>query len=64
MITIIFGAPGSGKSSLNTYFLKELYRAQGKQLLEAACDRRRYQRKKRAGKKTIQKPSAQRGRKK
>lgn len=39
MITIIFGAPGSGKSSLNTYFLKELYRAQGKQLLEAACDR-------------------------
>ena len=32
MITIIFGAPGSGKSSLNTYFLKELYRAQGKSI--------------------------------
>ena len=29
MITIIFGAPGSGKSSLNTYFLKRLYRREG-----------------------------------
>ena len=29
MITIIFGAPGSGKSSLNTYFLKRVYRREG-----------------------------------
>ena len=29
MITIIFGAPGSGKSSLSTYFLKQLYRTEG-----------------------------------
>lgn len=35
MITIIFGAPGAGKSSLNTYFLKELYKTQGRSLLNA-----------------------------
>lgn len=34
MITIIFGAPGAGKSSLNTYFLKEQYEKHGFELLE------------------------------
>ena len=34
MITIIFGAPGAGKSSLNTYFLKDLYENRGFELLE------------------------------
>lgn len=34
MITIIFGAPGVGKSSLNTYFLKEQYEKHGFELLE------------------------------
>lgn len=34
MITIIFGAPGAGKSSLNTYFLKEQYEKFGPELLE------------------------------
>lgn len=33
MITIIFGEPGAGKTSLNTYFLKRLYREQGDRLL-------------------------------
>ncbi len=33
MITIIFGAPGAGKSSLNTYFLKTLYETQGRAML-------------------------------
>jgi len=36
MITIIFGAPGAGKSSLNTYFLKQTYRTQGRALLHYA----------------------------
>lgn len=36
MITIIFGAPGSGKSSLNTYFLKQVYRREGRSRLERA----------------------------
>lgn len=39
MITIIFGAPGSGKSSLNTFFLKQTYRTAGRRMLEQA---RRY----------------------
>lgn len=34
MITIIFGAPGSGKSSLSTYFLKRVYRREGLMRLE------------------------------
>ncbi len=34
MITIIFGAPGAGKSSLNTYFLKEQYEKHSFELLE------------------------------
>ena len=34
MITIIFGAPGSGKSSLSTYFLKTVYRREGKRRME------------------------------
>ncbi len=33
MITIIFGAPGAGKSSLNTYFLKRTYETRGRELL-------------------------------
>lgn len=33
VITIIFGAPGTGKTSLNTYFLKNLYQTQGRALL-------------------------------
>lgn len=47
MITIIFGAPGSGKSSLNTYFLKQVYRREGrirweraKKLIEKANESR------------------------
>lgn len=39
MITIIFGAPGAGKSSLNTYFLKTTYETQGRAML--AYTRRR-----------------------
>ena len=38
MITIIFGAPGAGKSSLNTYFLKEQYEKHGFELLEKTKD--------------------------
>lgn len=34
MITIIFGAPGAGKTALNTYFLQKLYEEEGKELLE------------------------------
>lgn len=34
MITIIFGAPGSGKSTLNAYLLKQEYRQQGRKLLQ------------------------------
>lgn len=34
MITIIFGAPGMGKTALNTYFLQQLYQEKGKELLE------------------------------
>ena len=34
MITIIFGAPGAGKSSLSTFFLKKLYEEHGHELLE------------------------------
>lgn len=33
MITIIFGAPGTGKTSLNTHFLHELYKTRGRALL-------------------------------
>lgn len=36
MIHIIFGAPGAGKSSLNTYFLKESYFKDGRTLQAAA----------------------------
>lgn len=36
MITIIFGAPGSGKSSLNTYFIKQTYRTEGQKRLTQA----------------------------
>lgn len=36
MITIIFGAPGSGKSSLSTYFLKRVYRREGYMRLDRA----------------------------
>ena len=39
MITIIFGAPGSGKSSLNTYFLQRIYRREGRVRLERARER-------------------------
>lgn len=39
MITIIFGAPGAGKTSLNTYFLKEVYSSQGQRLLRATRER-------------------------
>lgn len=39
MITIIFGAPGAGKSSLNTYLLKETYEQQGRTLLKDARSR-------------------------
>ncbi len=41
MITIIFGAPGAGKSSLNTYFLKKAYFENGRELLNST--RRRVQ---------------------
>lgn len=34
MITIIFGKPGAGKSSLNTHFLIDIYEQQGTYLLE------------------------------
>lgn len=34
MITIIFGAPGAGKTSLLTYFLKHVYLAHGRVLLK------------------------------
>lgn len=33
MITIIFGAPGTGKTSLNTHFLQTTYKTQGRALL-------------------------------
>ena len=33
MITIIFGAPGTGKTSLSTHFLKQTYQTQGRALL-------------------------------
>lgn len=35
-ITIIFGAPGAGKSSLLSYFLKQTYKTQGRALLNYA----------------------------
>lgn len=35
MIHIISGAPGAGKSSLNTYFIKKIYKEQGRTLLES-----------------------------
>ena len=47
MITIIFGAPGTGKTSLNTYFLKNLYQTQGRALLSSARGRIVEQNKKR-----------------
>ena len=33
MITIIFGAPGTGKTSLNTHFLQTEYKTHGRALL-------------------------------
>ncbi len=36
MITIIFGAPGAGKSSLLTYFIKSIYQTQGRKMLNYA----------------------------
>ncbi len=39
MITIIFGAPGTGKSTLNTYFLIEEYWRQGASLLSDTCEK-------------------------
>lgn len=39
MITIIFGAPGAGKSSLNTYFLKTTYEQRGRELLKESIRR-------------------------
>ncbi len=39
MITIIFGAPGSGKSAINTYFLKQEYFNEGKALLKKSSQR-------------------------
>lgn len=39
MITIIFGAPGAGKSSLNTFFLKQTYELQGRSLLLKSVER-------------------------
>lgn len=34
MITIIFGAPGMGKTALNTFFLQQVYEEKGTELLE------------------------------
>ena len=39
MITIIFGAPGAGKSSLNAYFLINEYQTEGRFLLEDCQER-------------------------
>lgn len=39
MITIIFGAPGSGKSTLNTLLLKQEYMQQGRTLYAKTCKR-------------------------
>ena len=39
MITIIFGEPGAGKTSLLAYFLKQIYRRQGDRLLNECRDR-------------------------
>lgn len=39
MITIIFGAPGSGKSSLMTHFLSEIYYRDGKKKLRQAQEK-------------------------
>lgn len=39
MITIIFGEPGAGKTSLSAYFLKRLYRTEGDRLRDLCCER-------------------------
>ncbi len=39
MITIISGAPGAGKSSLNTYFLKQAYFEHGRTMLESCTSK-------------------------
>lgn len=39
MITILSGAPGAGKSSLATYFLKQTYFEQGRTLLESCASK-------------------------
>ena len=39
MITVVCGLPGSGKSSLMTKFIKDIYFNEGKQLLRTCCNR-------------------------
>lgn len=39
MITIISGAPGAGKSSINSYFLKKVYFEEGRTLLKNCRDK-------------------------
>ena len=39
MITILSGAPGAGKSSLDTYFLKRAYFSQGRTLLDSCTNK-------------------------
>ena len=39
MITIIFGAPGAGKTALMTYFLRETFKRDGKRLLESSQEK-------------------------
>ena len=39
MITIIFGAPGAGKTALMTYFLRETFKRDGKRLLASSQEK-------------------------
>ena len=39
MLTIIFGPPGSGKSTLSSFFLKQLFMQQGRMLYKRSCER-------------------------